>query len=149
MVWTNVSFFQFRGIRQKPGKGNFREITKFKGDSLKASDNIAPQRHEILQAFVLWEGSRKLALPPPPTHPSPYYHTNVCKIPRLFGAIQHITFKICIFTTFKSFFLAVLTDFRSLVHVKSWKDHGSLSINPLKPNIKIEIFSFTVPILFL
>ena len=26
MVWTNVFFFQFPGIRQKPGKGNFREL---------------------------------------------------------------------------------------------------------------------------
>ena len=26
MVWTNVFFFQFTGIRQKPGKGNFREL---------------------------------------------------------------------------------------------------------------------------
>ena len=77
-VWKNVFFFQFRGIRQKPGKGNFREITKFKGESLKASNNIAAQSHEILQTFVLWEG-----------------------FPRLCGAIQHITFKIGIFTNFK------------------------------------------------
>ena len=26
MVWTNVFFFQFLGIRQKPGKGNFRDL---------------------------------------------------------------------------------------------------------------------------
>ena len=26
MVWTNVFFFQFPGIKQKPGKGNFRDL---------------------------------------------------------------------------------------------------------------------------
>ena len=26
MVWTNVFFFQFPAIRQKPGKGNFRDF---------------------------------------------------------------------------------------------------------------------------
>ena len=26
MVWTNVFFFQFTGIRQRPGKRNFREL---------------------------------------------------------------------------------------------------------------------------
>ena len=26
MVWTNLFFFQFPGIKQKPGKGNFRDL---------------------------------------------------------------------------------------------------------------------------
>ena len=26
MVWTNVFFFQFPGIKQKPAKGNFRDL---------------------------------------------------------------------------------------------------------------------------
>ena len=38
-MWTNVFFFQFPGIRQKPGKGNFRDFKnqkKFPGAPLEA-----------------------------------------------------------------------------------------------------------------
>ena len=45
MVCTNVFFFQFPGSRQKPGKGNFRELKpkKFSGVHLGSPRSLLPQ----------------------------------------------------------------------------------------------------------
>ena len=44
MVWTNVFFFQFPGITQKPGKGNFRELKprKIPGGASGLPQKLAP-----------------------------------------------------------------------------------------------------------
>ena len=53
MVWTNVFFFQFQGIRQKPGKGNFRYLK-----SPKIPGGVCPRAP--LEACSLGPSFRKL-----------------------------------------------------------------------------------------
>ena len=72
---------QLANIFDTVGKRTFskiRKLTQFKGDTLKASEDIALQSREILQTFV-W--SR--------TCP---HHTNVCKVRRLYEAISPLVF---------------------------------------------------------
>ena len=64
IVWTNVFFFQFPGIRQKPEKGNFRDFKNQKkfpgapldafslGPSFRKSVNINPRSAPGLTAFI-------------------------------------------------------------------------------------------------
>ena len=67
-----------------------------KGDTLKSSEDIAPQNREILQTFVWGVGSWR--------HETPH-HVN-CKIRRLCGALRQLstvqfTFKLSTFITFE------------------------------------------------
>ena len=106
---------QLANILDSVGKSTFSKIrkrTQFKGDRLKASEDIA---HKVAKCLY--------------GHELAPHQTNVCKIRRLYGAIsplvfnQITTFNLGILTNFNAFDLAVLTDFRLLVPVTSLKTH--------------------------
>ena len=82
------------------------KLTKFKGGTSKASEDIAAQNRIFLQTFV-WCELQRLAS----TIVLCLHQAKICKFARLCKVISSLLFKKSILTDFKAFGPAVLVDF--------------------------------------